>query len=119
MGNESLGHQKILERILFNKEITKKDLAIRIGYSETNYPLTFNKPIYSNKLIEKICKELEIEESVFYPTNNMAAESNVMYGGKIITIDERDYFEQRLKDKNKIIELLEERIEELKKSMVK
>ena len=116
---QSSGHQKILEKLLFDRDMLKKDFAKIIGYTENNSSLTFNKPIYSNKLIEKICKALEIEESVFYPTNNMAAESNVMYGGRIITINERDHFEQRLKDKDKIIELLEERIEELKKSMVK
>ena len=117
--NENLGHQRILEKLLFEKGLSKREFAKMIGYAEQNSTLTFNKPIYTDKLIEKICTALEVDNSVFYTPTNIVHESNVMYGGRIITIDERDHFEQRLKDKDKIIELLEERIEELKKSMVK
>ena len=48
------GHQKILEKILFEKDISKRELAKMIGYTEQNSSKTFNKKTYTDKMVEKI-----------------------------------------------------------------
>ena len=48
------GHQKILEKILFEKDISKRELAKMIGYTEQNSSKTFNKKTYTDTMVEKI-----------------------------------------------------------------
>jgi hypothetical protein len=62
---ENITHRKILEKILQEMDIKKTSFAIRLGFTKNNYTETLNKDFYSDKLIRRICKELELDVSVF------------------------------------------------------
>jgi DNA-binding Xre family transcriptional regulator len=63
-------HTQILENLLKERQISKKDFAVSIGYSPSNYSVVFGKEIFSQKLISLICEKLEVDESVFEEQEN-------------------------------------------------
>ncbi len=65
MDNVGKSHQHILEWLLAERNLTKTEFAPRVGFTRTNYSSRFNKAMYSQKLIQKICAELGVDPSTF------------------------------------------------------
>jgi transcriptional regulator with XRE-family HTH domain len=111
-------HKEILENILFKQKISQRELARRIGYSEQNTTLHFGKDYYTQKMIEKIAKALEVDPLIFFAyqeggTNNTIHQIQEKEGSRIEEL--KISYEKQLADKDKIIALLERRILELEK----
>lgn len=60
-----MNHYQILEKILFEKKVSKRELARLLGYSEQNASNILNKEVYSDKMIDKICTALNIDSLPF------------------------------------------------------
>ena len=105
---ESEGHQGILERLIFEKKTSKRELAKNIGKSPTNSTTLFNKATYTKKMIEKISTVLGVEPSVFY------VHAPIIQTGDgntaTITIGERALYERLLKEKDNRIADLERQL---------
>lgn len=108
-----MSHQEILEKILFEKKTSKRELAKMIGYTSQNTKKHFNKPTYTEKMIEKISTALGIEPSVF--TNTLVNGDNHGTVTQTINADERATYEERLRDKEAIIAYQKSRIAELER----
>jgi transcriptional regulator with XRE-family HTH domain len=104
-----MNHQEVLEKILFEKKMSKRELAELIGYSKSNYSLTLNKETYTEKMIKKISTALGIEPTVF----NISAVVGDNHGIVMQTITLADRvaeLESRIRDKDEIIEGLREKL---------
>ena len=113
---EIIGHEKILKKILHDRGLDAKDLARLINYSETNYPKAFNKETYTKKMIEKISSALGIDPSVF--TNTLVNGDNHGTVTQTINADERATYEERLRDKQEIIDGLREKLKRYEDSQL-
>jgi hypothetical protein len=104
-----LNHQEILEKILFEKKLSKRELARMLDYSEQNSSNHFNKKTYTEKMIKKISTALGIEPTVF----NISAVVGDNHGIVMQTVNLADRvseLESRLRDKEEIIEGLREKL---------
>jgi aminopeptidase C len=106
---KSIGHQKILEDILEERNLDKKTLAAMMKHSTSNTSTLFNKETYTQKMIQKVSTALGVEPSVFTITAVNGDNHGVVM--QTITPSERiAELESRLRDKEEIIEGLRDKL---------
>lgn len=102
-------HREVLENLLTEMRIPKTEFAIRLGYSKTNYTSVLHKPMYTQKLIKKICAELDIPTSVFDLRNAAPFQIN-QHNGMVSQNITGDLYERLLEEKQARIESLERQL---------
>lgn len=109
-------HGKILAKLLIDKELSKSEFCKLINHSEKNYSMTFNKPVFPEKIIKEIGEALKIDTSIFFEKDTeggIIAPQIINGNGNYISQNihlqkENELLREQLKAKDKIIELLEQ-----------
>lgn len=126
---EYKSHQHILEWLLAERKILKTDFAVKIGFTRTNYSPRLNQPMYSQKLIQKICAALEVDPSTF-PMHGMGSPAAIQVNESGENVNQKNFArEQERTDellsvyrsliaaKDNEIAMLREQVERLKSKL--
>lgn len=105
-----MNHQDILEKILFEKKLSKRELARKLGYSEQNSSNIFNKAEYSEKVKQKIIEGLGLYPSVFDDESSMMAMETVNDYKAMTTIPEVEILKKQVEILMIQYKVLEDRV---------